>query len=136
LVRDEKKGLFLINIIFILVNLMIFIHYGFPIVSQSKSIKSLAIKLGDILPPGEKITFYDHLRKSAVFYSGRRGRVIDSKEELRKYLTSKEQVYCLIYKKDYEKLRDSLTDLGFIIGQEGRVVLISNRNKLKNKLQL
>lgn len=130
LVKDKKSGLFLINIIFILVTFLIFIHFGFPIISQSKSVRRLAIELGQILPPGGKIVFYDHLRESAIFYSGRQGRVIETKEKLRQYLASKEQVYCLINKKDYEKLRDYIADMGFIIDQEGKVVLISNRKKL------
>lgn len=130
LIKDRRTGLFFINILFILVNLLIFINYGFPIVSQSKSVKRLAIKLGQLVPPGEKIVFYNHLRESAIFYSGRQGRVIESKEELRGYFASKEQVYCLINKKDYEKLKDFIADFGFKIDQEGKSILISNRKKI------
>ena len=131
LIKDKKKGLFLINLIFILVTTLIFIYYGFPIVSQSKSVKRVAIKLGQLVPAGEKIVFYKHLRESAIFYSGRQGRVIESKEELRQYLASKEQVYCLINKKDYEKVRDYIADFGFIVDQEGKAILISNRKSLQ-----
>src|SRR3990172_3795701 len=91
LIKDKKKGLFLINLIFILVTTLIFIYYGFPIVSQSKSVKRVAIKLGQLVPAGEKIVFYKHLRESAIFYSGRQGRGIEAKEELRQDLGSKEQ---------------------------------------------
>jgi len=126
LIKDYKKGIFALNIIFVIANTGLFVHYGFPIVSQGKSIKRLALKLNQILPPGEKIVFYDHIRESAIFYSGRQGRVVDSEEELEDYLASKKQVYCLIRQKDYNKLKGYLDIQFYIIDREGKFFLISN----------
>jgi len=126
LLRDLRWGLFLINLLFIGVNVLLFVHYGFPLISENRSLKGLAIRLDRLLPPGERLVFYDHLWESALFYSGRKAQTLENIGELKRYLASKRQVYCLIRQKDYNRYRDYLEGHSQIIDRQGQVLLIGN----------
>ena len=91
-----------------------------------RSTKGLARELDMMLPPGEKLVFFDDLRDSALFYTNRRAIVLCYPHQLLDYFASDGRVFCVIDREDFEKF-ESLRHTTYVLGKEGRKLLVSNR---------
>jgi len=76
-----------------------------PNVNPYRSTRAAALKLDQILAEGEKIVFYHRLQNSALFYTGRKGIVLDTPEALQNYLGSEKKMFCIIQQKRLQRLK-------------------------------
>lgn len=97
-----------------------------PSIDAYRSTKGLARELDMMLPPGGKLVFFDKLRDSALFYTNRRAIVLSAPQQLKDFLASDSRVFCVIDREDFEKF-DRLRHTTYVLGREGRKLLISNR---------
>jgi hypothetical protein len=79
------------------------------------------------VPAGEPAVFYQDLRESVVFYSGRRAVILKKQDELDSFLNSPQPVFCFISIKTLDKVRQELHTPCYIVDREGFFALISNR---------
>ncbi len=111
-----------INICAILLALMVIV----PIMDPYRSTKGFALKLDRMLPPGEEMVFGRVLRDSALFYTNRKARLINTRKELTAFLGSNERVFCVIRKSLIEN-DEKWRQMAYIIDEEGHKAIISNR---------
>jgi hypothetical protein len=97
-----------------------------PSVNNYRSTKQLAQKYDQLLPPNESITFYHRIMESALFYTNRSARKLNSAEQLREHLASPQRVYCIISRRKLENLKSKY----YIVDRLGDKLLISNKNPL------
>jgi 4-amino-4-deoxy-L-arabinose transferase-like glycosyltransferase len=97
-----------------------------PAINPYRSSKGLAATLDTMLPPGEKMLFFEDLRDSALFYTNRLAVVLRDPERLLDRMSRDEQVFCVIDRKYFEHLED-LKKVVYVIATEGSKVLISNQ---------
>lgn len=65
------------------------------------------------------------MKGSALFYTGRQGRVLRSRQELMDYLNGGKGVYCLMEERRYRKLDDALKRRMQIVAREGDQLLLA-----------
>jgi hypothetical protein len=106
-------------------SILIFILLIVPHINPYRSTKGLAKQMDALLPPGEKMVFYYDLRDSALFYTNRKALVLLTPEQLRNYFASDKKAYCVLDRNYFERFED-LKQTAFILGKEGRKLLISN----------
>jgi len=106
-------------------SILIFILLIVPHINPYRSTKGLAKQMDALLPPGEKMVFYYDLRDSALFYTDRKALVLLTPEQLRNYFASDKKAYCVLDRNYFERFED-LKQTAFILGREGRKLLISN----------
>jgi 4-amino-4-deoxy-L-arabinose transferase-like glycosyltransferase len=97
-----------------------------PSIDPYRSTKGLARELDMMLPPGEKLVFFDKLWDSALFYTNRRAIVLSAPQQLKDFLASGRRVFCVIDKTDLEKF-EAVKHMTYVLGKEGSKLLISNR---------
>jgi len=97
-----------------------------PSIDPYRSTKGLARELDMMLPPGEKLVFFDDLRDSALFYTNRRAIVLLTPQQLRDFLATDRRVFCVIDREDLERL-EGVKHMTYIVGKEGSKLLLSNR---------
>ena len=97
-----------------------------PLMNPYRSTKGFALKLDQMVPPGEKLVFGRVLRDSALFYTNRKALLLTTRKELMNFLGSDERVFCVIRRSLIEN-DEKLRPLAHIIDQEGHKVIISNR---------
>ncbi len=99
-----------------------------PLINPYRSTWSLAREMDSLLPPGENLVFFKMLRDSTLFYTDRRATVLQSEEELQRYLDSNKKVLCVIDREQYRQFEPMLKS-SYVVGEEGNKLLISNRPK-------
>jgi 4-amino-4-deoxy-L-arabinose transferase-like glycosyltransferase len=99
-----------------------------PSVDPYRSTRGLAQKLDQMLPPGEKLVFFDSLKDSALFYTNRRALVLTTAQELEAYLASDKRVFCIVEKHALEDL-EKIPKMPYIVGEEGGKLLVSNHKQ-------
>ena len=97
-----------------------------PSIDPYRSTKGLARELDMMLPPGERLVFFDHLRDSALFYTNRRAIVLSAPQQLKDFLASDRRVFCVIDSVDLERL-EAVKDMTYVLDKEGSKLLVSNR---------
>jgi len=97
-----------------------------PAINPYRSTKGLAATLDAMLPPGEKMLFFEDLRDSALFYTDRLAAVLREPERLMERMSRDEQTLCVIDRKHFENLED-LQKVVYVIATEGSKLLISNK---------
>ena len=93
------------------------------------SCKAIVPELERRLAPGEQIVCFRKIvgvGDSALFYTGRTGRIVRDAEELREYLAAEERVYCLVKTDDLDRAGRA-ADAYHVVHREGGRILISNR---------
>lgn len=119
----------------------------------SKSIKGLALKIGEDLKPQDKVVNFRCFLKSLTFYLGRRTIIVErernivyeeskddwqdyvlkDKKELYKLLSKNDlRVFCITYTWEFEKIKEEYSRPVYFLGQAGKYVLFSN-TQVKNK---
>jgi len=111
--------------------------YILPLTETFKPTKFLAKQIKSVIQPGEKIGNYPASDEnfmsfdcSLIYYSDHPVTGIDSRENLKVFLTSKERVYCVMSKKDYQEVEKQLYDVPvYVLDKKGGKVLLSNKQK-------
>ncbi|MBC7189066.1 hypothetical protein H5U35_02465, partial [Candidatus Aerophobetes bacterium] len=101
-----------------------------------KPTKELAIKVKNSLNAGERVGNYPASDKnfmsfnaSFVFYVDRKVVGIEDLKDLKAFLSSRKRVFCLMNKKNYEKIKRELEGIPFYIFAEknGEIVITNER---------
>ena len=100
-----------------------------PYINPYRSTKGLAQKLDTLLPREEKLTFYNRLQDTALFYTDRKATVFRDLQSLREFLASDERVFCVIKKRYYDALEGYLPTV-HVWDREGDKLLVSNTKPL------
>ncbi|MBW2056592.1 MAG: glycosyltransferase family 39 protein [Deltaproteobacteria bacterium] len=114
-----SAGLMALAFLFIVVAIL-------PSVNPYRSTRGLAQELDRLVPPGEKLVFFEKLKDSALFYTDRKALVLDTPQQLMDYLASPKRVFCIIEKESLDEL-EKLGQMPYVIDQEGDKLIISNR---------
>ena len=99
--------------------------YIVPMLGPLVSYKDLALKLDNLMPPGESIRFYRKARASFFFYTDRTAEVLENPQELKEYMDSNETKYCVCKTddwQDFEHLHGSIQ----VAAKVGDKLIVSN----------
>jgi len=100
--------------------------YIVPMLGPLVSYKDLALKLDNLMPPGESIRFYRKARASFFFYTDRTAEVLENPQELKEYMDSNETKYCVCKTddwQDFEHLHGSIQ----VAAKVGDKLIVSNK---------
>lgn len=109
----------------------------FPATESLKPTRELAIKVKNSLNSGGKVGNYPAFDKnfmsfnaSFVFYVDRKVVGIEDLEDLKAFLSSRERAFCLMSKKNYEKIKRKIEAVPFYIFAEknGEIVITNEKN--------
>ena len=131
-----KYGLFLITVTSLMVALVVFaFQFIMPAIDAYRSTKGPALKLDEILEPGENLIFYDRVMDSALFYTDRKATEVHY-EELRTLMTSNQDVYCIISREDWEEeVTDGRTFASIFMVYGDRLIIRSlSSDKYENRV--
>ena len=106
-----------------------------PLAENTKPTKFLAIQVRNSLNPGDKIGNYPassdnfmSFNASFVFYTDRKVEGIEDSGELKSFLSSPKRVFCLMRKKEYEKIKKELEGISsYVFARKNGEIIISNR---------
>ena len=99
--------------------------YIVPMLGPLVSYKDLALKLDNLMPPGESIRFYRKARASFFFYTDRTAEVLENPQELKEYMDSNETKYAVCKTddwQDFEHLHGSIQ----VAAKVGDKLIVSN----------
>ncbi len=102
--------------------------YIVPLLGPLVSCKQLALKLDNLMPPGESIRFYHRARASFLFYTNRTGEVLQNPQQLKGYMDSRKTVYCVFKEDDWQ-------DVGDLHGTMQVVARVADKLIVSNKLE-
>jgi 4-amino-4-deoxy-L-arabinose transferase-like glycosyltransferase len=120
----KDKAAFIVLTAMIVTSLHVFLLVIVPRVNPYRTTRELALSYDRMIPPHEKFTFYKRIKESALFYTGRRARVLKNSDQLHAYLDSKQRVFCLITRGRFEEIKTPV----YVVAGEGNKLLISNRS--------
>jgi 4-amino-4-deoxy-L-arabinose transferase-like glycosyltransferase len=99
-----------------------------PDIDHHRSARTVARQVDRLTPPGEPLVFLYGLKKSALFYTNRTGRVLERPGELNAYLASDSRVFCILDWTDAEVLER--VDVPYhVVDRQGNLIVISNREE-------
>ena len=125
LMKKEKK--FFAAIAGMIVSaFVLFLLFMVPLINPYRSTQKLAYKFDQMQPPKENLVFFRKEWESALFYSNRSVLVLDTPQQLKEYLTSKKNVYCILETDDLERVED-IKQFFDIVDQVGKKLLITNK---------
>ena len=99
--------------------------YIVPMLGPLVSYKDLALKLDNLMPPGESIRFYSKARASFFLYTDRTAEVLENPQELKEYMDSNETKYAVCKTddwQDFEHLHGSIQ----VAAKVGDKLIVSN----------
>jgi 4-amino-4-deoxy-L-arabinose transferase-like glycosyltransferase len=102
--------------------------YIVPLLGPLVSCKQLALKLDNLMPPGESIRFYHRAMASFLFYTNRTGEVLQNPQQLKGYMDSRKTVYCVFKEDDWQ-------DVGDLHGTMQVVARVADKLIVSNKLE-
>jgi 4-amino-4-deoxy-L-arabinose transferase-like glycosyltransferase len=126
LLMQKDKTLFATIVGMISSTALLFLLLMVPSINPYRSTKELAYKFDAMQPQHENLVFFDKALDSALFYSNRGVLVLNNPQQLKEYLISKKNVYCIL-KSDDLKLIEDLKPFFDIADQVGNKVLITNK---------
>ena len=110
-----------------IVLLMVFIELTIiPSIDPYFSTRDLALRLDRMIPPGEKLVFINSGKEAALFYTGRKARILRTPRETIDFLSQDKRVFCIVNKGLYTDL-DKVKKVSYIIDEQGGKLIISNR---------
>lgn len=126
LVRKKYK-LFIGSIVGTVITVFLFfLIFLVPPIEPFRSGKGLAQKIDKLIEPREDLVFYHRERDTFLFYTNRMATVLKTPQELRDYMASDKQVFCLFKMDDWEDV-EKLHEAMHIVAQEGNKLIVSNR---------
>jgi 4-amino-4-deoxy-L-arabinose transferase-like glycosyltransferase len=126
LLTQKTKALFISLAAMMMSFLLAFLILIVPSTNPYRSTRQLADRFDRLVPTDERLVFYSRIKESALFYTDRKARVLENPEELKDYLASNNQVYCMITRK---KLA-GLSLMPYVVERQGDKLLISNKKSL------
>jgi 4-amino-4-deoxy-L-arabinose transferase-like glycosyltransferase len=109
------------------VSVMVFFELTIvPSINPYFTTKELARRLDRMVPPGEKLVFINSEKDTALFYTGRKARILRTPQETIDFLSQDKKVFCIVNRSLYRDL-DKVKKMSYIIGEEGGKLIISNR---------
>jgi 4-amino-4-deoxy-L-arabinose transferase-like glycosyltransferase len=124
-IRKDKAAFIAITLM-VVTGLHFFLLVIVPSINPYRSTRELALRYDHLIPGNEKFTFYSRIKESALFYTGRRARVLENPVQLHNYLDSNKRVFCIITRKRYSELRTPV----YVVAQQGNKMLISNKKSI------
>ena len=104
---------------------LFFLIFLVPSIEPIRSSKVLSQKIDKLITPGENLVFYLKARETFLFYTKCKAAVLKNTQELRDYLASAKQVYCIFKMDDWEDV-SMLHETMHIVAQEGNKLIVSN----------
>jgi 4-amino-4-deoxy-L-arabinose transferase-like glycosyltransferase len=102
--RRYYRAFFYTTVSMVVGTLLFAILVIIPSVNPYRSTKTPALKLDQMLAEDEKMVFYHRLQDSALFYTNRKGVVLDNPKDLDRFLASKKNAFCIIQQKHLDRL--------------------------------
>ena len=100
--------------------------YVVPLLGPLISGKELALKLDNLMAPGENIRFYLKARASFLFYTDRSVELLENPQQLKEYMGSAKTVYCVFKHDDWQDVAD-LHDAMQVVAQVGDKLIVTNK---------
>ena len=126
LLKKKENACFTAIAAMIVATLLIFLLVFAPAINPYRSTKELAGQYDLLAHKDEPFVFYGRILESALFYFSRKAVVLDTPQQLEKYLKSKKRVYCILTTKDLRRLANLKKSFD-IVGQQGNRYLITNK---------
>ncbi|UCD81310.1 MAG: glycosyltransferase family 39 protein [Desulfobacterales bacterium] len=126
LLIKKDRAAFVAITVTVVTSLHFFLLVIVPSINPYRSTRELALRYDHLIPGDEEFTFYSRIKESALFYTGRRARVLENPAQLHDYLNSDKRVFCIITRKRYSELKTPVN----VVAQQGDKFLISNKNLL------
>jgi len=127
LIVRKKYRLFIGSNVGTVVTMFLFaLIFIVPQAEHYRSSKALALKMDELLEPSEDLVFFSKARDTFLFYTNRTAAELHKPDELRKYLASEKQVFCIIRMKNWEDL-EMLHDAMYIVVRKGDKIIVSNK---------
>jgi hypothetical protein len=124
--RKEMKASF-VTLTGTIVSLIAFVELAIiPTITPYFTTKALGQRLNRMVSPGEELVFINSVKDTALFYTGRRGRILRTPKEAIEFLNSDQRVFCIVNKSLYHDL-DKVKKMSYIIDEDGGKLIISNR---------
>ena len=126
LVVRKKYRVFIGSIVGTVITVyLFFLIFLVPPIEPFRSSKELARKIDKLIAPSEDLVFYLKARETFLFYTNRMAVVLKTPQELRDYMASDKQVFCIFKMDDWEDVA-VLHDAMHIVAQEGNKLIVSN----------
>jgi 4-amino-4-deoxy-L-arabinose transferase-like glycosyltransferase len=127
LVVKKKYRVFIGSIVGTVITVLLFsLIFLVPPTEPFRSGKQLARKIDKLIEPTEDLVFYLKARDTFLFYTNRMAAVLKTPRELRDYMASDKQVFCIFKIDDWQDV-EKLHKTMHIVAQEGNKLIVSNR---------
>lgn len=128
--RSNLRGTLHGLVFTVLVAGLLSIHWFAPMMSDYKNVRNMAAQIKDLVPSGAKFAVVEKKREAFLFYTGLRGEIINSKEELKQLMDLEEPVFCLLTEQEWDRYRfRSMSDSKVLLRahvSEWTFVLVTN----------
>ena len=105
---NRVKFAFVTIIVFMLLLLSYSTWYLFPVINAGKSLHPLGSRLAFLRKNHEKIGMYMYNNPHYYFYTGSYITLLNSPEELRTFLSSKDRVLCVLEEVEFKNMEERL----------------------------
>jgi len=123
----KKYRLFIGSIVGTVITvLLLSLIFLVPPIEPFRSGKELARKIDKLIEPSQDLVFYLKARDTFLFYTNRMAAVLKTPKELRDYMASDKQVYCIFKMDDWEDV-EILHGAMHIVALEGNKLIASNK---------
>jgi 4-amino-4-deoxy-L-arabinose transferase-like glycosyltransferase len=110
-----------------MVSILIFVDLAvLPSINPYLSTRDLVQGMDRMVPAGEKLAYFPSLEGAGLFYTDRRALVLKTPQELKRYLSSDQRVFCMISRNWYYEV-DGLQQMSTIVASQGYKLIISNK---------
>lgn len=121
-------------LVIIILSLTVFTAYFIPAENKYYSPKPFCEMLKKELPNGAVIRGYQSWDNTLRYYYGKHVDRMNSEDELRAFLNTRDKVYCFMWEKIYKKLPEDLRQNIFLVKEgyrvlDNKVILVSNKKQ-------
>ncbi|CAB1062645.1 hypothetical protein D1BOALGB6SA_7425 [Olavius sp. associated proteobacterium Delta 1] len=122
----KKYRVFIGSIVGTVITVLLFsLIFLVPPIEPFRSGKELARKIDRLIEPTEDLVFYLKARDTFLFYTNRMAAVLKTPQELRDYMASDKQVFCIFKMDDWQDV-EMLHEAMYIVAQQGNKLIVSN----------
>jgi hypothetical protein len=97
-----------------------------PPIEPFRSGKDLAHQIDKLIAPTEDLVFYLKARDTFLFYTDRKAAVLKNSRQLRDYMASAKQVFCIFKMDDWQDV-EALHPSMHIVALAGNKLIVSNK---------